>query len=585
MNTHLELSCCHLISWFLAICVFASFGSAGQSTAPRTDNRLTTPHMGASHQASAAESPVTPDIENALKQIRPEAIRAHMTFLADDALEGRGTGTRGYDLGAKYLRSQLIACGIGGGTKEGAYFQKVPLVRTSVDAAATTMNFGTGKPLQYEKDFLLLDTHGKVEGGASAKAAFVGYGVTAPELGYDDYSGLDVRGCIVVLLDSEAPPSFPPTIRAYYSDHDVKMANVAQHGAIGALYVSSVETARRFPWDFYVRELQIGWNSLRWVSGDQEPGGLQDQIQVAGMLNRTAAEMLFAGEEHEFTSILDACEKGVPPRFALSKTVSVRYRARHQRIECTNVVGRLEGSDATLRKEYVVYTAHADHLGIGPAVDGDSIYNGALDNASGCAVLLEVARAFTELRQRPARSILFVMVTAEEAGLLGSDYFVQNPPVPIGSIVANINLDGAIPLTPVTDVVAHGAEHSTIGATVRQAGRTLDIAVSPDPFPEEGMFVRADQYSFVKRGIPSLFLETGVTSGTPDVDALALLKNWLVTKYHSPQDDLGQPFEYETGAQHGRFAFLVGHTLATELQRPGWNDGDFFGSKFGRRSD
>lgn len=541
---------------------------------------LIAPHLGATQSSRAVQSSVGSDIKDALMRIRPEAIRAHMTFLADDALEGRGTGTRGYDLAAKYLRSQLMACGIAGGTKEGAYFQKVPLVRTSVDAAATTMNLGTGKPLQYEKDFLLLDTHGKVEGGASAKAVFVGYGVTAPELGYDDYSGLDVRGRIVVLLDSEAPPSFPPTIRAYYTNHDVKMATAAEHGAIGAFYVSSAETARRFPWDFNVRELQIGWNSLRWVNEDGKPDGINSQIQIAGMLNRSAAEVLFAGEEQEFVSVLAGCEKGKPPRFALSKTVSVHYHARHQRIECVNIVGRLEGSDATLRNEYVVYSAHADHLGIGPMVDGDSIYNGAIDNASGCAVLLEVARAFAELRQRPARSILFVMVTAEEAGALGSEYFVHNPPVPIGSIVANVNLDGAIALTRVTDVIAWGAEHSTIGATVQQVGRTLDIAVSPDPFPEEGFFVRADQFSFVKRGIPSLFLGMGVNSDRPDVDALALLKEWLVTKYHSPQDDLRQSFEYETAAQQGRFAFLLGHALATEAQRPHWNDDDFFGSRF-----
>jgi len=504
-------------------------------------------------------------------------------FLADDALEGRGTGSRGYELAAKYIRSQLMASGISGGAEDGAYFQKVPLIHTIVDEVNTTINFVTGDQLQYGKDFLLLDTHRNVEGGASAKVVFVGYGVTAPEFGYDDYSGLDVRGTIVVFLDWEAPASFPPTVRAYYCDHDVKVATAAGHGAIGALYVRSPETEKMFSWDFMVRELQVGWNSLRWIKEDQEPSGISNDIKIMGMLNRSGADMLFAGEEYEFESILTRRKKDGPPRFALSKTVTVRYRARHKRMECVNVVAQLKGSHARLKDEYVVYSAHADHLGIGPKIDGDSIYNGAVDNASGCAALLEIARAFAELRKRPKRSILFLMPTGEEAGLIGSDYFANNPTIPIESIVANINLDGTCPLTPVVDVIPWGAEHSTIGTAVEYVGNKLGVVVSPDPYPEEGIFVRADQFSFVKRGIPSVFLGTGVNSGTPDVDALAIEKEWLVTKYHSPKDDASQSLQYETGVQHSKFALMLGYTIATESQRPRWNKDDFFGSKFGRR--
>ena len=519
------------------------------------------------------------DVSN---QIRPEAIQAHIEFLADDALEGRGTGSRGYDLAAKYLRAHLLASGINGGAGNEKYFQKVPLVRTSVEPQQATMQIGDLE-LTLDRDFILLDTHRDLSGKASGKVVFAGYGVTAPEFGHDDYADLDTRGAIVAFMEFEAPPSFPSTVRAYYSDQNVKIANAAAHGAIGTLFIRSPVLERMFPWEGWLRELDIGWNSLRWLKNDGLPGGMTEESLVVGVLNRSGSELLFDGEVHDLQSILDAAATGQPPTFALSKTVTIEYQASHEQVDSVNVIGLLEGSDPKLKDEYVVYTAHVDHLGIGPELDGDSIYNGALDNASGCAVLLEVARAFAALPQRPKRSILFVFVTGEEAGLLGADYFVHYPTVPIERIVANINIDGAISLTPVSSVVAFGAEHSSFGALTQIAANRLDLTVSPDPFPEEGFFVRSDQYPFIKKGIPSVFLMMGFESTSPDIDALEVLKNWLVTNYHTPKDDIGQPLDFESSARMARFAFTLGHLIAMEPQRPRWNEGDFFGNKFGNR--
>jgi Zn-dependent M28 family amino/carboxypeptidase len=258
------------------------------------------------------------------------------------------------------------------------------------------------------------------------------------------------------------------------------------------------------------------------------------------------------------------------------RTVSV-----HEPLESRNVAGLLRGSDARLRDEVVVYTAHLDHLGIGEPVRGDSIYNGAMDNASGSAALLEVARAFATLPEAPRRSVLFLSVTGEEDGLLGSDYFAEHPTVPIERIAANVNIDGLAILYPFRDIVALGAEHTTLDSTVARVARRMGVTVSPDPFPQEVFFVRSDQYSFVRRGVPSLFPFMGLRSDS-GVDAPARFKEWLATRYHLPQDDVDQPMDLESGARNAQLEFLVGLEIANAAERPAWKEGDFFERTFGR---
>lgn len=528
-------------------------------------------------EAATSSQTTTASVAQALDQIRPEAIRAHLVFLADDALEGRGTGTRGHELAAKYVRSQFEAFALSSGIEGSRFFQRVPLRRTEVNGAGSMLRLqarGQSDTLRYGTDYALMDTHSVGQAAVAGPVVFAGYGVTAPELGYDDYAGLDVRGKVVAVRFFEAPSSFPSALRAYYSDPGVKRANAAAHGAVAGLYVVSPAIEQKFPWPFLMRELRIGYNSLRWLDSNDRPAGINDQILAWGLLSASGTRALF-GNESQGSDIALAPDKTAV--FPLSKVATITSSARHTPVESFNVVALLEGSDPVLKNEYVVYTAHLDHLGIGPPVDGDPIYNGAMDNAGGCAVLLEVAHAFSTLRERPKRSILFVMVTGEEAGLLGSDYFVHNPPVPVERIVANINIDGGTSLTPVRDMIAWGSQHSSLGYISEQVANSVGLTVGPDPFPDEGLFVRSDQFSFVKRGIPSVWVDTGMTSSTPSIDALAIRKKWLVTAYHSPKDDASQAFDFGTSTKFARFVFLLGHAIAMDPMRPSWNPNDFFG--------
>jgi Zn-dependent M28 family amino/carboxypeptidase len=530
----------------------------------------------------SGQSHVEPEMTQALHGIRPEALRADLEFLADDALEGRGTGSRGYDLAAKYVRARFQAEGLVSGTKDGKYFQNVALRRTEVEPNASSLAIeakGKTTNLTYNKDFILMDTHLHTSGSVSAPVVFVGYGVTAPELGYDDYAGIDAKGKIVVVLFFEAPTSFPGTERAYYMDSQTKREIALAHGAVGIVGISTPQIEAKFPWEFMLREARIGYNSMRWLDSAQQPFGLDEQIKATALLSRSGAAVLFAGERHSLQEVFDTASSGKLNPFPLEKTISISYRTQHTRVNSVNVVGIVPGSDPTLRNEYVVFTAHLDHLGIGPAVDGDDIYNGALDNGAGSSILLEVSRFFGSLGVRPRRSVAFVALTGEEQMLLGSEYFARNPPFD-GSIVADINVDGGAFFFPVKDVTALGEEHSSLGGIARHAAADTGFELSPDYFPDEGGFVRSDQYSFVETGVPSLYIDLGFKTDKPGIEPLAAMKKWLVTIYHSPKDDTNQPIDYETSARFARFAALLAYYTANDARRPAWNPGDFFGNRF-----
>ncbi len=361
-------------------------------------------------------------------------------------------------------------------------------------------------------------------------------------------------------------------------DDQVKRKNALAHGAVGLIEIRTPEFEQEFPWAELLREVKIGFNSLRWLDSANHVFGLDEQIKAEAWLNRSGAVLLFAGEQHTLAEVFAGDLTGKPGAFPLHKTVSIHYEAHHTPVESMNVVGILPGSDPALKNEYVVFSAHLDHLGIGPPVDGDDIYNGALDNAAGSAVLLEVARFFASLPAAPVRSVAFVALTGEEEGLLGSQAFAQHSPLP-GPIVANINVDGGAFVVPIRDVVAYGEEHSSLGALAHRAAAQLDLELSTDPQPEQGYFVRSDQYSFIQAGIPVLQLDLGYKSNQPGIDPLAEIKKWSTSIYHTPQDDASQKIDYEGSARFARFAALV--TLyAANGQRPIWNPKDFFSNRF-----
>ena len=523
--------------------------------------------------------------DEASTTIRPEAIRGDMRFLADDLLEGRQTGTRGYEIAAHFMAAEFEAMGLEPAGENGTYFQNVPLRSTRPDEEHTTLSIvqgGKTQALVFGQHFVTSGDPSRTDTSVEAPVVYVGFGVTAPEQGYDDYAGVDVKGRIVAFLYG-APPRFESTLRAHYSSRVTKAANAAAHGAVGTLLLDSPGLEQLY--SFKDRVNDLAFPDMHWLDAQGEPNDYFPELRAAAILSMEATAGMFEGSGRSVEEIYAAAKDGKPLSLPLAVTAKIRLVSKLEDIRSPNVAAHLQGSDPKLGNQYVVYTAHLDHLGIGEPVNGDIIYNGAMDNASGSACLLEIARAYSQMKPRPRRSILFLLVTGEEEGLLGSDYFVHNPTVTNSSLVADINMDGAALLWPIADVIARGGEHSTLGAAVHEAAARLNIEVSPDPHPERVLFIRSDQYSFVRQGIPSVFPSAGMKSSNPTVKPDEILMAWHNTTYHKPKDDMSQPFDFESGAKFARFNFLLGYIVAQQNERPVWNPGDFFGEHYGHKKE
>ncbi len=407
--------------------------------------------------------------------------------------------------------------------------------------------------------------------------------MTAPEQSYDDDAGIDAKGKIVAIVPG-APSQFEATMRAHYSSGSMKAANAAARGAVGAIVLDSPAVEQNYP--FKERVSDLACQDMRWLNAKGQPNDYFPELRGAVFLSMETTASVFQGSGKSLEEIFAAAEEGKPSSRVLPLTAKIKTVSKFRDLRSPNVVARIVGSDAKLRDEYVVYTAHLDHLGIGQPVNGDRIYNGAVDNASGSACLLEIARAYSRMQPRPRRSILFVSVTGEEAGLLGSDYFAHYPTVAKERLIADINVDGNLALLwPIEDVIARGSEHSTLGATVREAAARLNLDVSPDPFPELVFFIRSDQYSFVKQGIPSVFPSAGTKSSDPNIKPQQIITKWRQTIYHKPQDDMNQPFDFESGAKYARFNFFLGYLVAQKTEKPAWNPGDFFGEHYAKKAN
>ena len=521
--------------------------------------------------------------DKAMAGIRAESVRADMAFLSDDLLEGRFPGTRGYSLAAKFMATEFAGIGLEPAGDQGSFYQQVPFRSMRVDASnssVTLIRNGKTEALAFAEDYILRPDPGRNDVSVEAPVVFVGFGVTAPGQNYDDYKGVDAKGKIVAIV--YGAPHFEPAIRAHYSSSEMKLQNAAAHGAVGVITIDDPVLEKSYPFSKFVRDL-VNPN-LRWLDKNGRPNDYFPELKGGAFLSLPAAKKFFAGSGHSDEEIFAAAKAGKLFSFPLPFAAKLHTVTHSENIHSPNIVARLEGSDPVLKNEFVVYTAHLDHLGIGQPVDGDKIYNGALDNASGCATILEIARAFSQMNPRPKRSILFVAVTGEEEGLLGSDYFAHYPAVPEDSIVANVNVDEVAMLWPLRDVIAFGAEHSSLGEVVKAAADRMHLTVSPDPLPEEVVFIRSDQYSFVKQGIPAVMPSPGLTSGDPKIDPFKIFMGWEETRYHQPQDDMAQPgLDFNAGAEFARFAFLCGYLVAENPQRPTWNKNDFFGDHYARK--
>jgi len=516
--------------------------------------------------------------------IRGDAIRADMRFLADDLLEGRGTGTRGYEIAAKYMAAQFEQMGLQPAGDGGTYFQKVPFKQSRPDGQKSSLALisrGKEDKLEFKKDFITRGDPGRAESSVEADVVFVGDGVTAEEQGYDDYKGFDVKGKIAAFLYG-APPSFETSLRAHYSSIEVKEANAAAHGAVGMLLLDDPGLEKLYGFDMQKRDL--AFPQLNWLDAAGKPNDYFPQLKGWAFLNMEATKKFFASAGRQAEEIYAAAKASKTQSFATGVKAKVHNATKVEDVHSPNIVAKLEGSDAALKDEYVVFSSHLDHVGIGEPVNGDKIYNGALDNASGSACLLEIARAFVAAKERPRRSLLFVSVTGEEAGLLGSDYFAHYPTVKKSAIAANVNMDEDQMLWPMLSIIPFGAEHSSLEDTVNQAAARMHLRVDADPMPEEVVFIRSDQYSFVKQGIPAVFPVPGFKSDDPKIDPAKIFAAWEAERYHQPSDDMNQPnLDFAQAAKFARFNLLVGYLVAQANERPTWKKGDFFGEHYGKK--
>ena len=530
---------------------------------------------------------VSADLQGILKNVDPHAIKGNMTFLSDDLLEGRFPGTRGFELASKYMESQFISLGLEPGLGDSAYVQRVPLRKGWVEGSESSFVLldKNKKPekLTYGKEYLLQPYFAAAHSAVTAQLVFVGFGVSAPEFNYDNYKKIDVKGKIVVYM-SGAPKTIPTSERAYYSTADAKYSEAIKRGAVAVITLPAAQTVNTPAWEAAVLRSKNG--SYKWVQTGGVPANSYGALKAAASFNSQYVDKLFANAPATAQQVYARAAEGILESFALNISASIEVKTATKNVEGSNLVGVIRGSDPKLKNEYIVYSAHLDHLGIGTPVKGDSIYNGAHDDASGNAILLEVARAYRSLKVAPKRSVVFAVVTGEEMGLLGSDFFINNMPFKNGKVVANLAIDMPFFFHPVLDIVPYGADHSSLGQQTQKAAKDLGLKISPDPFPEQVVFIRSDHYSFIKKGIPALFIKSGFM--TVSADTVVRSKSdvaWRSTHYHKPQDNMDQAFDFDAAAMHVKINFLIGYYVSNGTDVPAWNKDDFFGRKFLRKEN
>jgi hypothetical protein len=496
---------------------------------------------------------------------------------------GRMTGTPEYDEAAAYVASHFEEIGLEAGGEDGSWFQAVPMLARRIDVDSATVVFhqdGVEKAQRWKEDFVMGGDVVRAETNITAEVVFVGFGIHAPDMNYSDYDGIDVEGKIVAMFGG-APDRFPHNERAFYSSGLTKAEVAVARGAIGTIGLRSRTDQKRYSWKRVSENAGVR-PGMSWINLSGEAANFFPELQGGAMVNVPPAEQLFSRSPISFEDALDAADAGTPLSTPLGTEVTLARRTAHESITSPNIIGVLRGSDSELADEYVIFTAHVDHIGIGVPIDGDTIYNGMYDNAMGTSLLIETARAFAAMPERPKRSIIFIALTGEERGLVGSDYYAHYPTVPGDSIVANVNLDMPLFLFPLADIIGFGAEHSSLQEVTAAAIAVEGFELTPDPMPEEVIFIRSDQYSFVKQGVPSVFLMPGFTSSDADIEGEKLWRGFLQTYYHQPSDDFNRTIDWPSAVRFARANVRIGYAIAQGENRPTWNEGDFFGEKFGK---
>ena len=521
-------------------------------------------------------------VQRSFDAFRPEAVRAHVKFLSSDLLEGRGPGTRGDALATSYIASQLEAIGLEPAGDDGTYFQKVSLLGITTDETKSVVTFRKNGadlgPLTYRDQFVGGDQTQQESVSFDSEVVFVGHGVSAPEYRWDDYKGLDAKGKTLVMLVDDPPATekepdlFKGRARTYYGRWTYKYEQGAARGADAVILIHTDRAAG------------YGWQVVRnsWT-GEQAyvkkaPG--QHALAFAGWITESVAQELFKNAGLDLAAMTKAAGSRDFKPVPLGVRFAGKLASKIRPFDTANVVARLEGSDPQLKNEAVLYSAHHDHIGIGTPDDDDptdTIYNGAIDNASGTGTILEIARVWSEAEPRPKRSILFALVAAEEQGLLGSEYFGEQPPIPAGRIVMGLNIDAIHLLGKVGSVSMIGIDRTTFFPTAQKVTKEMNLTIVPDQAPEQGSYYRSDHFSLAKVGVPAFSIKQGSdVVGKPADWGLAKTREYREKHYHQASDEYDPAWDFDAAVQAGRLAFWLGWEAANAAEKPMWLPGEEF---------
>jgi len=492
----------------------------------------------------------------------------YVKVLASDNMEGRETGSPGLHKAQEFVVEQLKRAGLEP-VGSASYYQPLRFESRQIiekDSSLALLHNGQVEPLALGDD-AIFSTRVDLAPAVDAPLVFAGYGLTIPELGHDDLSGLDVRDKVVVIFPG-APAEIPGALASHYQSAGERWKALRKAGAVGVITILN-PAAMDIPWSRISANRSHPSMALKGAEFDETSGE-----KLAVTFNPEKAQKLFEGSGHTLQELIDLVKDRKPlPHFPLVPTIRARASVSKKTVESANVIAELPGNDPKLKNEYVVLSAHLDHLGVGEPINGDRIYNGAMDNASGSAVLLDVIASLKKSPKKLKRSVLFLFVTGEEKGLLGSRYFTTHPTVKPGSMIANINIDMFLPIVPLKVLTVYGLAESDMGDMAREVAQSLGVQVQADPEPQRNSFIRSDQYNFIRHGVPALAMKVGFEKGSPQQE---IFKNWLTQRYHAPSDDLDQPKDLAAAGKYEEIVNAMMMRLADSAGRPQWKPDSFF---------
>ena len=511
----------------------------------------------------------------AMQKIDPERIRAHVKFLASDLLEGRGTGQRGGDIAAEYIATQFALQRLKPGGDNGTYMQRVPMVGVTPlpeTRFAYAPEGGAAIALKPLDDYVAYDQTQQAESDVDAGIVFVGYGIEAPEYHWDDYKGVDVKGKVLLMLVNEPPSNDPKFFKGsaltYYGRWTYKYEEAARKGAVGAILVHQTEMAS-YPWEV-VRNSNSGEKSYLQLDGSPK-------LKVSSWISYGVAQQLASAGGEDLSKLIVLAQGQNFKPVNLKVRLQAHMVSKIRPFQGNNVIAILPGGDNKFKSEAVMYTAHYDHLGIRPDMPGDNIYNGANDNATGCGILLEIARAFAQSAQKPRRAIIFASVTGEEQGLLGSEYLGKHPPIPAGKITLDLNYDDVPPLGAPEEVEVSGAERTTFYPMVQALAKEFRLTIRPDARPAAGHYYRSDHFSLARVGIPAFSINEGMKYKGHDMAwGMQQAEEYTAKRYHQPSDEYRPEMDFTGDAAMARFGFALGWQAAALPKTVGWQKGDEF---------